>query len=339
MKNILKFILFLIISFALISPIKAATNPYAQSGTYDINCTWYAWNMAYEKGKVALPSWGNANQWYNEAKNDGYKVGKTPKANSIVVWNNWTKYGHVGYVEKVAGESIYVWDSTGPCLDEEDPEFIECIANSINQDTEKICYQNAKRIACEYDVNDPYYIITGFIYLDEIPKKENTSSNNTSNNTPNKTEKPTVVTKSNNNNLSNIELSVGNLTFDKNILEYNVEVLNDLDTITINATKEDEKSTIEGTGEYELNVGLNEFKLIVTAEDNSKKEYVINITRKEPEIMDEIEEGKQENIVENVEEVNENNIKIDIYAIVIPTIAVLVIILIFVLKKRLGKNE
>ncbi len=330
MKNIFRLGLFLIISFVLINSIKAATNPYAQSGSYGTNCTWYAWKMAYEKGKVALPGWGNAKTWYNEAKNDGYKVGKTPKANSIVVWSNWTEYGHVGYVEKVEGKSIYVWDSTGPCLDKEDPEFIECMANSINEDTDKICYQNAKRIACEYDINDQDYVITGFIYLDEIPKKENTSSNNSSD----KNEKPTVVTKSNNNNLSNIEISVGNINFDKNILEYNVEVLNDVDIITINATKEDEKATIEGIGEYELNVGLNEFKLLVTAEDNSKKEYIIKVTRKEPEVKEEIEEDKQEKIVENIEEANENNSKINIYAIVIPLVAILVIIIYFISKKK-----
>ena len=175
MKNIFKFWFFLIMSFIFIDNVKAVTNPYSQTGSYGTNCTWYAWKMAYEKGKVTLPGWGNAKQWYNEAKNDGYKVGKTPKDNSIVVWGNWTEYGHVGYVEKVEGESIYVWDSTGPCIDREDPDFVECMSNSTNEDTDKICYQKAKRIACEYNVNSQDYIITGFIYLDEIPKKENTS--------------------------------------------------------------------------------------------------------------------------------------------------------------------
>ena len=330
MKNIFKFGLFLIMSFVLVTNIRAATNPYSQTGSYGTNCTWYAWKMAYEKGKVTLPGWGNAKQWYNEAKNDGYKVGKAPKANSIVVWGNWTEFGHVGYVEKVEGKSIYVWDSTGPCLDKEDPEFIECMANSINEDTDKICYQNAKRIACEYDINDQDYVITGFIYLDEIPKKENTLSNNSSD----KNEKPTVVTKSNNNNLSNIEISVGNINFDKNILEYNVEVLNDVDIITINATKEDEKATIEGIGEYELNVGLNEFKLLVTAEDNSKKEYIIKVTRKEPEVKEEIEEDKQEKIVENIEEANENNSKIKNYIMASLLIIISVVVLILILKKK-----
>ena len=325
MKNIFKFGLFLIMSFVLVINIRAATNPYSQTGSYGTNCTWYAWKMAYEKGKVTLPGWGNAKQWYNEAKNDGYKVGKAPKANSIVVWGNWTEFGHVGYVEKIEGENIYVWDSTGPCIDREDPEFIECMSNSTNEDTDKICYQNAKRIACEYNINSQDYIITGFIYLDEIPKKENTSSNNTSN----KEEKPVTITKSNNNNLSNIELDIGNINFNKDILEYNIEVLNDVDSFTINATKEDEKANIEGIGKHELNVGLNEFRLVVTAEDNSKKEYIIKVTRKEAEIIE-----KQESIVQIEENDNEDNSKIKNYIMASLLIIISVVVLILILKKK-----
>ena len=325
MKNIFKFGLFLIMSFVLVTNIRAATNPYSQTGSYGTNCTWYAWKMAYEKGKVTLPGWGNAKQWYNEAKNDGYKVGKAPKANSIVVWGNWTEFGHVGYVEKIEGENIYVWDSTGPCIDREDPEFIECMSNSTNEDTDKICYQNAKRIACEYNINSQDYIITGFIYLDEIPKKENTSSNNTSN----KEEKPVTITKSNNNNLSNIELDIGNINFNKDILEYNIEVLNDVDSFTINATKEDEKANIEGIGKHELNVGLNEFRLVVTAEDNSKKEYIIKVTRKESEIIE-----KQESIVQSEENDNEDNSKIKNYIMASLLIIISLVVLILILKKK-----
>ena len=325
MKNIFKFGLFLIMSFVLVTNIRAATNPYSQTGSYGTNCTWYAWKMAYEKGKVTLPGWGNAKQWYNEAKNDGYKVGKAPKANSIVVWGNWTEFGHVGYVEKIEGENIYVWDSTGPCIDKEEPEFIECMSNSTNEDTDKICYQNAKRIACEYNINSQDYIITGFIYLDEIPKKENTSSNNTSN----KEEKPVTITKSNNNNLSNIELDIGNINFNKDILEYNIEVLNDVDSFTINATKEDTQASIEGLGKYELNVGLNEFRLVVTAEDNSKKEYIIKVTRKEAEIIE-----KQESIVQSEENDNEDNSKIKNYIMASLLIIISLVVLILILKKK-----
>ena len=57
MKNIFKFWFFLIMSFIFIDNVKAVTNPYSQTGSYGTNCTWYAWKMAYEKGKVTLPGW------------------------------------------------------------------------------------------------------------------------------------------------------------------------------------------------------------------------------------------------------------------------------------------
>lgn len=78
--------------------VSAATNPYNKSGPYGTNCTWYAWKMASEKGGVNLPGFGNAKNWYNDAKKAGYSVGTEPKNNSIIVWGGWTSYGHVGYV-------------------------------------------------------------------------------------------------------------------------------------------------------------------------------------------------------------------------------------------------
>lgn len=330
MKNIFKFWLLLIMSFIFIDNVKAATNPYSQTGSYGTNCTWYAWKMAYEKGKVTLPGWGNAKQWYNEAKNDGYKVGKTPKDNSIVVWGNWTEYGHVGYVEKVEGESIYVWDSTGPCIDREDPEFVECMSNSTNEDTDKICYQKAKRIACEYNINSQDYIITGFIYLDELPKKENNSTVTSTNGKENNIN----IEKSNNNNLSNIEINVGELDFSKDVLNYKIEVANEINAIEISAIKEDAKATVEGDGRYELNVGLNEFKIIVTAENKDKKEYTIEVLRKELEY---IEEDINENKTDNVVEYNTLEKSNSIYIIFAITGVLFVTIIIFIIKKRKTK--
>ena len=96
MKKIKIIIFLLIINVLSISGVNAASNPYKQSGPYGTNCTWYAWKMAYEKAGVTLPGWGNAKEWYSDAKRAGYSVGTTPKANSIIVWGGWTSYGHVG---------------------------------------------------------------------------------------------------------------------------------------------------------------------------------------------------------------------------------------------------
>lgn len=74
-----------------------ATNPY--SGGYG-NCTWTAWQLAYDNTGVALPNLGNAGQWYDNAIKNGYTVGTTPKAPSIIVWTD-NGAGHVAYVDSV----------------------------------------------------------------------------------------------------------------------------------------------------------------------------------------------------------------------------------------------
>ena len=176
----IKFILFLlVINIVSVSLVNAATNPYNETGPYGTNCTWYAWQKAYDKAGVALPGLGDAKNWYKNAQNKGYSVGTTPKANSIIVWGNWTEYGHVGYVEKVNGNTLYVWDSASSCIDEENEEYKACMAESVCEETDRACRKNAKRIACEYNISESYYTITGYIYLDEAPKKVSSSSNNT----------------------------------------------------------------------------------------------------------------------------------------------------------------
>lgn len=311
-----------------VSDVNAVTNPYSQTGPYGTNCTWYAWNMAYQKAGVVLPGWGNAKDWYYDAMNAGYSVGTTPKANSIVVWGGWTSYGHVGYVESVGDNTLYVWDSTGPCIDETDPSYQECMANSWCEDTDRVCKENAKKGACAYTLSPDQYGITGYIYLDTAPTSPPVStkeSTYTKPVTPNVTEE--VVVKSNNTNLSSITLSSGTISFQSDILEYEIKVKNEVEAITIAATLEDEKATVEGTGEYKLKVGVNEIKLVVTAEDGTTKEYQLHITREKKEII------KKEEVKETT---NSNQI---IYLILGISVAIFVLILgiIFFIRKRKKK--
>lgn len=55
---------------------------------YVYNCTWYAWERAYQKTGIKLPMWGNGGQWADGARRSGYIVSNVPKANSLVVWQN-----------------------------------------------------------------------------------------------------------------------------------------------------------------------------------------------------------------------------------------------------------
>ena len=69
--------------------------------------------------------------------------------------------------------------------------------------------------------------------------------------------------------------------FNKDKLEYTLEVENDVESIEIKATKADSSATVSGTGVKNLSEGLNKFNIVVTAEKGNKKTYVINVTRKE----------------------------------------------------------
>lgn len=88
---------------------------------------------------------------------------------------------------------------------------------------------------------------------------------------------------SKNNYLSslNVEGYKLNSNFDKNTTEYSLSVPYETEKININASTEDSNASLTGTGEKSLTVGKNRFDLVVVAENNDKKVYTVNITRKE----------------------------------------------------------
>ena len=313
-------LLMLILSSSFTLNVNAASNPYSSIGPYGVNCTWYTWKKAYDKTGVQLPGWGNAKTWYDSAKKAGYSVGSEPKKNSIVVWN-MTSYGHVAFVERVSEDKIYVWDSDYECFDEENPEYKACMEASVSEETDRACKANAKKAACEFGKNQ--YDTIGYIYLDAAPKNVSTETTKVKTTTTKKI--TTTVAKSNNNFLSNIIVSNGNIIFDKNTLEYNLALENDVDKINIEATAEDSNAKITGVGDYNLSEGNNDINLTVTSENGEEKVYILHILRNEK---------KEEIISDNKEEKKKDNFVI--YIIIFGFILLLVIILIILksLKKK-----
>lgn len=278
-KLIFKRIVFVFVIFIFeILEVNAASNPYKKTSSYGTNCTWYAWQQAYDKAGVALPGWGNANTWFDSAKKAGYETGTTPRAKSIVVWK-WSSYGHVGYVEKVSNGKIYAWDSEGPCIDSEDEKT--CFNNSIDESSYNECIKKAKTVACEYDAtywSEPGDLI-GYIYLDKAPTKPTTPPNINQNQNTGTTNTP--VKKSNNANLSIVKISNIDFEFKKDILKYELEVDGEVESVKVEAKTENNKAKVVGAKEYKLKVGNNTIELVVTAEDNTKKTYNIEIKRKD----------------------------------------------------------
>lgn len=86
-------------------------------------------------------------------------------------------------------------------------------------------------------------------------------------------------------------------SFSKDTLKYSLEVENEIDKVTIKATKADSSASVAGLGEKELTEGINKFNIVVTAEKGNKKTYVVEITRKELNPINVIVDGKDYTIV------------------------------------------
>ena len=88
------------------------------------------------------------------------------------------------------------------------------------------------------------------------------------------------VVYSSNNKLKSISVDGYDLTkIDDN--NYELIVNNEVESIKINASAEDEKSKVSGTGDIYLNIGVNLIEVVVTAENGSKNVVNVKVTRKD----------------------------------------------------------
>ncbi len=116
---------------------------------------------------------------------------------------------------------------------------------------------------------------------DDTTPKMKVTTNSTSFNIM--TQSQLEATYSKNNYLSKLEVAGQTLTpeFNKDTLEYNLELEYGTESINIIADSEDSKASVDGDGEVKLSQGLNAIKIVVTAENGSTKIYTINATVKE----------------------------------------------------------
>ena len=123
---------------------------------------------------------------------------------------------------------------------------------------------------------------------EEISKKDVANSNKIA---VEKAIDTTKANKSSNNYLKNISTSLGTLSpaFNRSQTSYILSFPYDFDyktlgKISINASKEDSKEKVEGTGTKEVKVGTNVYNLVVTAENGETKTYTIKLIK--PEISE-----------------------------------------------------
>lgn len=82
------------------------------------------------------------------------------------------------------------------------------------------------------------------------------------------------------NTLKSLSIEGYEIKFNKDTLEYSIEVDNLVDSINVTASTNDKNATYEITGNNNLSVGINPVKVNVTAENGEVKTYTINVNRK-----------------------------------------------------------
>ncbi len=87
--------------------------------------------------------------------------------------------------------------------------------------------------------------------------------------------------RSKNNNLKSLSVSQGTIDFNKNTTSYLIRVEHDVNEVTITAQAEDGKAIVSGTGTKTLKDYVNEFKVVVKAENESTKTYIVKVARKD----------------------------------------------------------
>lgn len=82
--------------------------------------------------------------------------------------------------------------------------------------------------------------------------------------------------------LSYLTVNQGELSpeFEKTTLTYNVEVPNNVASITLDGAPDYPLSTVTGLGDYTLNVGVNTIKVVVTSPSGIKRTYTVNVNRR-----------------------------------------------------------
>ena len=110
-------------------------------------------------------------------------------------------------------------------------------------------------------------------------------------------------TYSKNNYLKSLSVDGYELTpaFDKDTLEYSVELNPGTESVNIVAVKEDESASIKGTGETSVSEGINTVEVTVTAENGNERIYIIKMNVEEKDPIDVKVNGKNYRVVKKKE--------------------------------------
>ncbi len=105
-----------------VSPCIPGEPPYCRDGQSVLaNCVGWSWGrMAQLENDPNIKVGcfpgnnypGNAQNWLNASKQQGFETGMTPKLGAVMVWKSRTgKWGHVANVEAINGDTVTVSES------------------------------------------------------------------------------------------------------------------------------------------------------------------------------------------------------------------------------------
>ena len=101
-------------------------------------------------------------------------------------------------------------------------------------------------------------------------------------------QQPQQPQKSTNNNLKSLSIDGFELVkVDNN--NYTLTVSNDITSVNVNASAEDSKANVTGTGTKELQVGENNIEVIITSESGTQNKINIKITRKDGYYLEDLD--------------------------------------------------
>ena len=110
---------------------------------------------------------------------------------------------------------------------------------------------------------------------------EQTKINSDNNIVQNSNDNSKSITKSSINTLKTLQIEGIEFVFDKDVLEYNLEVDYDVEEIILNYELDDSKASVKIEGGSLLNIGKNEKRIVITAENGEERIYTLMINRKE----------------------------------------------------------
>ena len=215
---------------------------------------------------------------YKVIGNSGFKVGIDNIVKITVTAENGNKEDYIIHVNRLASTNVYLsylntdkYDISS-IFDKEKEEYNITVENDI---TDITVTSTAEDFLSTITGNGKYSLKTGDNSISVTVMAESGDM---------KTYTLNVYRKYNNNAnlISLVTSSTIDYTpmFDKDELNYILEVENAEDKITILGTPEVATSTVSGNGQYQLNVGSNPIDIVVTAEDNTKKTYTITVVRR-----------------------------------------------------------